>query len=174
MTYRKICLLGASAVGKTSLVRRYVHGKFSEIYRTTIGVQIDRREVALGERCVSLVIWDLEGDDAFAQLQVSYLRGAAGYLLVADGTRAATVDTALRLDHRARAALGDRPHMLLLNKLDLFDEWEISDREIARLWRQGHRIERCSAKSGAGVDEAFAQLTREMVAPGLSAGSHAP
>lgn len=173
MIQKKVCLLGASAVGKTSLVHCLVQGTFSEIYRTTIGVQIERKLMLVGGRELDLIIWDLEGEDAFAQLQLSYLRGASGYMVVADGTRAATLDTALRLDSRARAALGDRPRVLLVNKLDLFEDWEVSDRDIARLLAQGHRVERCSAKSGAGVSASFEYLARELAgsAP-ASAGEH--
>ena len=71
MIYKKICLLGASAVGKTSLVRRFVQGIFSDVYRTTIGVQIESKRITVGDRELQLIIWDLEGEDAFAQVQMS-------------------------------------------------------------------------------------------------------
>lgn len=163
MIRKKVCVLGASAVGKTSLIRRFVKGTFSDIYRTTIGVQIERRQVRLGDRELELILWDLEGEDAFAQLQLAYLRGAAGYLLVADGTRAATLDVALRLDAAVRAHLGELPRVLLVNKLDLFEEWEVSDREIARLAARGLPAQRSSAKTGAGVAESFTQLAEALV-----------
>jgi small GTP-binding protein len=161
---KKVCLLGASAVGKTSLVTRFVQGTFSDIYRTTIGVKIDRQLLRVGGRQLDLILWDLEGEDAFAQVALSYLRGASGYLLVADGTRAPTLDTALQLHERARAELGDVPHVMLLNKLDLFEQWEVSDKDVARLLAQGFRVERSSAKSGAGIAEAFAHLGAALLA----------
>ena len=89
---RKVCLLGAAGVGKTSLVRRYVEGIFSDAYLSTIGVKIDRRAVTLGVDTVNLMVWDIEGETDHRSLRMRYLRGAAGYLLVADGTRPETLD----------------------------------------------------------------------------------
>ncbi len=158
MIRKKVTLLGASAVGKTSLVRRYVHGRFSDIYRTTIGVQIHSKRVEWSGGPVELLLWDLEGEDAFAQVQLSYLGGTSAYLLVADGTRAATLDAALEIDERVRRALGELPRTVVINKLDLFEQWEVSDRDIRRLLARGIDVQRCSAKSGAGVEALFTSL----------------
>jgi small GTP-binding protein len=166
---KKVTLLGASAVGKTSLVAQLVHRAFSDIYRTTIGVQIDRKVLQVERQTLEILLWDLEGEDAFAQLQVSYLQGAAGYLLAVDGTRVATLDTALKLDARVRAVIGDLPRALLINKLDLFEKWEVSDNDIRRLLSRGYAVHRCSAKTGAGVEEAFASLAAAICTP-----PHAP
>lgn len=97
MIQKKICLLGGHAVGKTSLVARYVKSIFSDKYHTTIGVKIDRKTLLLGERDVTLMIWDLAGEDEFREIEISYLRGASGYLIVVDGTRRSTLDTALSI-----------------------------------------------------------------------------
>ena len=94
MLQRKVCLLGAFAVGKTSLVARFVHSLFSERYHTTIGVKIDRKTVRVNGRDVNLMIWDLAGEDEFMSLRMSYLRGTDGCLLVIDGTRKDTLATA--------------------------------------------------------------------------------
>ena len=88
MIRKKVCMLGAYAVGKTSLVMRFVKNVFSERYRTTIGVRIHKKELELDGRPFGLLLWDLHGDDEFQEVRDSYLRGAAGFLLVADGTRA--------------------------------------------------------------------------------------
>jgi small GTP-binding protein len=88
MIQKKVCLLGTSGVGKTSLVAQFVHSMFSDKYLTTVGVKIDKKSMAVDGTEVTLVIWDLAGDDDFQRLQISYLRGTSGYLLVADGTRA--------------------------------------------------------------------------------------
>ena len=87
MIQKKICLLGGFGVGKTSLVSRFVHSIFSDKYLTTVGVKIDKKRVDLGSQQVDLVIWDIYGEDDFQKVRMSYLRGASGYLLVADGTR---------------------------------------------------------------------------------------
>ena len=97
---RKICMLGGFSVGKTSLVKRYVESIFSESYLTTVGVKIDKKVEQLPDRVVSLVLWDLAGEDDIGSLRMSYLRGSAGYVLVADGTRRSTLQVALWLRER--------------------------------------------------------------------------
>ena len=86
---KKICLLGEFAVGKTSLIRRYVEDKFSDKYLSSIGVKVSRKNVELGDDTVKLLIWDLAGGEDYTQS--SYLMGAAGALLVCDVTRADTL-----------------------------------------------------------------------------------
>lgn len=163
MIQKKVCMLGASAVGKTSLVRRFVHSLFSDKYLTTMGVKIDRKSVAVGEHEVILVLWDIHGSDEFARMFPTYLRGAAGALLVADGTREGTVAAALESAQQLAATVGDVPMHLILNKSDLKDEWEVGGKEIDSLRARGWTIIETSAKLGSGVDEAFTSIARKML-----------
>jgi GTPase SAR1 family protein len=132
-----------------------VQSIFSEKYHTTVGVKIDKKDVALGAAKVRLMIWDLAGEDCFSALRPTFMRGAAGYLLVADGTRAHTLNAALDLSRQIEAAQGPLPFALVLNKEDLLDEWQIATPHIDALERRGVRLFRCSAKSGAGVQAMF-------------------
>src|SRR5215470_13805196 len=100
MLQKKICMLGGFSVGKTSLVRRFVHSVFSETYLTTVGVKIDKKTVSLPDRVVNLILWDLAGEDDLNSFRMTNMRGAAGYMLVADGTRRSTLDVALSLRER--------------------------------------------------------------------------
>jgi small GTP-binding protein len=155
---RKICMLGAFAVGKTSLVTRYVKSIFSEAYLTTVGVKIDKKPVDLAGRTVNLILWDLAGEDDIASLRMAYLRGAAGYILVADGTRPSTLDTAISLRGRVEADYGPLPCALLLNKSDLMQQWAIGDAVVAKLRDDGWWVRSSSARSGEGVEDAFRDL----------------
>ena len=112
---KKICMLGAFAVGKTSLVRRYVENIFSEKYQTTIGVKIDKKTIMVEDRAMALVLWDLSGKDSIFEIRTSYLRGASGYLLVVDKIRKNTLDLALDIHKMAQDILGDVPFLLLIN-----------------------------------------------------------
>ena len=85
MIQKKVCMLGGTGVGKTSLVSQFVTSLFSDSYMTTIGVKVDKKVVAVEDREVTLVLWDIYGEDEFQTVRPSYLRGASGYLLVADG-----------------------------------------------------------------------------------------
>lgn len=161
---KKVCMLGASRVGKTSLVRRFVESIFSDKYHQTVGVKIDRKVVAVGNDTVGLMLWDLQGEAEDQAFRPQYLRGAAGLLAVADGTNQATLEPALRLIETARTALGAVPHVLLLNKRDLEAEWALPKAEMARLQEGGHAVIMTSAKSGEGVEEAFRLLTEKMLA----------
>jgi small GTP-binding protein len=157
---KKVCLLGGFGVGKTSLVSRFVHSVFSDKYLTTVGVKIDKKSLAVGSEQVDLILWDIHGDDEFQKVPVSYLRGAAGYLLVVDGTRRSTLDTALNLRSAAERAIGAVPFVMLINKSDLADTWEVDDRVLGRL---GWPVLRTSARTGAAVDDAFMTLAQSML-----------
>ena len=161
MTQKKICLLGGFGVGKTSLVSRFVHSIFSDQYLTTLGVKIDKKTVSLGADTVDLIIWDIHGEDEFQKINMSYLRGASGYVLVVDGTRLRTLETALSLHETAQKMLGKVPCVMAINKADLRDRWEVGSVAIEGL---AFPFVITSAKNGAEVEETFASLARAMVA----------
>jgi small GTP-binding protein len=163
MIQKKICMLGTFAVGKTSLVRRFVESIFSETYHTTVGVKIDKKPVQIDGKEIDLVLWDLYGNDDFQKIRWSYFQGASGYLLVADGTRRATIDKAVQLEERARAEIGPVPFVFVMNKCDLVDDWEFDPEMEAGLAAKSWTILISSAKTGQGVDEAFSQLARKIV-----------
>ena len=164
MLQKKICMLGAFGVGKTSLVRRYVQSLFSDAYLTTVGVKIDKKTVSVGNETVTLLLWDIAGEDDVSPIRMSYLRGAAGYLLVADGTRAETLDIASSIQSRVKAEIGTVPFLVLLNKADLQESWEIDREAMDGLEQAGWSIVRTSAKTGAGVEEVFEELAKRMAA----------
>lgn len=163
MLQKKICMVGAFATGKTSLVSRYVTSIFSEVYHTTVGVKIDKKLVKVGEQQLNLILWDLHGEDEFQKVRMSYLRGSSGYLLVADGTRSTTLDTALELQSRVQETIGKVPFILVLNKWDLKEEWELDNNEIEKLIANGWIVIKTSAKNGLGVEETFAKLAQKML-----------
>lgn len=159
---RKVCMLGDFGVGKTSLIARFVRNTFSDKYLTTVGVKVDSREVVLGDgRPLKLVIWDIAGKSALDALNMSYLRGASGLLLVADGTREATLRAAIDLLMQSRSLLPDAQAVLLINKLDIVERWEVSPATLAEL-RRSLPVFETSALSGDGVEQAFAELATRL------------
>jgi small GTP-binding protein len=160
MIQKKICMLGAFAVGKTSLVRNFVEGIFSDKYLTTIGVKINKKLVDVNGEKVNLILWDIAGEDEFSKIQTSYLRGTSGYFLVVDKTRKNTLDVALQIDDKARQILGDIPRILLVNKWDLSGKWDIDDVAVSELSLNGRLVTNTSAKTGLNVDKAFQQLAQ--------------
>jgi small GTP-binding protein len=158
MLQKKICMLGSFSVGKTSLVRRFVESLFSEAYQTSIGVKVDKKVVRVNNEDVTLVLWDIHGEDVYQKIHMSYLRGMSGYLLVIDGTRRQTLEDALALNQRVMQEVGKVPAILVLNKSDLVDRWEIDSARESELSAAGWIILRTSAKTGASVEQLFSQL----------------
>ena len=163
MIQKKICMVGAFGVGKTSLVARFVKSLFSEKYQTTVGVKIDKKVVSVGPEEVTLVLWDLAGEDALTQVRPAHLRGASGYILVVDGTRRSTLDTARSLQQRAQEAAGSVPFVLVVNKADLRESWEVIDKDLAECSAHGWSVWTASAKTGETVDHLFLELATRML-----------
>jgi len=158
MIQKKVCMVGVHGTGKTSLVQRFVHSRFSAKYHSTVGVKIDRKSVTLGGEEVQLLLWDIEGRTEEADVPATYLRGAHALFFVVDGTRRETFDQLQSLRAHARAAAGDVPLLVALNKADLTDQWKIDAREERALASQGVHCLRTSAQSGANVEDAFGWL----------------
>lgn len=160
---KKICLIGDFGVGKTSLVRRCVSNVFSDDYITTVGVKIETKIINLDdENSLKLVIWDIAGTGSLDNLKMSYLQGASGYILVADGTRRNTLTSALALKQEVDQTLNAPPYQLLLNKVDLKADWELEEEDYLMFKEKKIQYRESSALTGAAVEEAFEKLARDL------------
>lgn len=160
---KKVCMVGPFAVGKTSLVRRFVESIFSDKYQTTIGVKIAKKQLLVNDRMVQLMLWDIEGVDVFTELRPSYLRGAAGVMIVVDGTRPATFKQIDSLLNFVNQQLGQVPVVLLFNKADLATEWKLDKQALDEFAARGLSVLLSSAKTGEGVEGAFKTLAEQML-----------
>jgi small GTP-binding protein len=160
---KKICMVGAFGVGKTSLVARFVRSIFSDKYLTTLGVKIDKKTLTIDGREMTLMLWDLAGEDALTQIKSAQLRGSSGYILVADGCRASTLEAAIDLQSRLALELGNIPFTCVVNKADLRESWEVDAVALERLSALGWPILLTSAKSGEGVEELFQGLASRLL-----------
>jgi GTPase SAR1 family protein len=97
------------------------------------------------------------------QINPMQLRGASGYILVADGCRASSLDAAIELQSRVEAVLGKIPFTCVVNKLDLRESWEVDDAALEKLSGFGWPYLLTSAKSGEGVEALFLGLAERMV-----------
>jgi small GTP-binding protein len=163
---KKVCMMGAPGVGKTSLVRRFVDSVFSDKYLSTIGVKIDRKPVEVGGDTLNLMLWDLQGEERYQWVRLQYLRGAAGYILVADGTRPETLEIAIGLQENAAGREEQLPFILCLNKADLWGQWAISATQQGWLKEKGWTVVQTSARSGDGVEDAFRAIATRIVQNG--------
>ncbi len=165
---KKVCLLGEFAVGKTSLVRRFVYDRFDDQYISTIGVKVSRKTVVLAQEDevleLTMMLWDLAGSNEFSRVRASYLRGAAGAVLVCDLTRPETLDRVqscaaelLRISPRAQTVLA-------ANTCDLAEQRRISEAEIERTASVlGAAHYRTSAKTGQEIEALFRHLGQLLV-----------
>ena len=127
---KKICLLGDFGVGKTSLVQRFVEGRFDDKYLSTVGVKISRKTLKRSYGEMNLLIWDLAGSNGFEASGASYMQGAAGALIVCDLTRR---DTLIAFENYARQIRIMNPGIQLVfvcNKADLIHTRDISDMDL--------------------------------------------
>ena len=165
MIQKKVCLVGVYGTGKTSLVQRFVHSIFSAKYHSTVGVKIDRKAVQVGDTPVNLLLWDVEGRTADQEIPSSYLRGAHAVFFVTDGTRRETFDQLFDLRKHVRAAAGDVPSIVALNKSDLKEQWLLTAADTSKLITDGFHVLTTSAKTGEGVEDAFRVIALATVGP---------
>ncbi|MEM8503211.1 MAG: Rab family GTPase [Cyanobacteria bacterium P01_D01_bin.1] len=162
MIETKVCVVGAFATGKTSLVARFLGGRYTQRYETTVGVRIARKQVETAQMQIDMVLWDIHGEDQFQQVQMSYLRGASAYILVVDGLRKASLVAALDLQKRVTQRIGDVPCVMVINKCDLQADWEVMEDDIAMLKAQNYDLIRTSTKTRVGIDSCFSKLIEKL------------
>ncbi len=166
---KKIILLGDGAVGKTSLIRRFVVDKYDDKYILTIGTKITAKSMQIGiDKKIfdlNLQIWDILGQKGFTKLHNSSFKGTDGVILVADITRKDTLISLARYwIPKVQNMVGDVPLLILANKSDLTDEAEFNEdivKSFAALFNASYYF--TSAKVGENVHQAFYDIGRKIM-----------
>jgi len=156
----KLVMIGAPNVGKTSLVRRFVHSTFSDQYRSTLGVKIDRKIVVVEQALVTMLLWDMHGEAEGLDVPANYLRGSAAAVAVFDATRPETIDVAANLLDRVLALSPAAYAVAMANKSDLDPDWAQVNQAASAI--NTNAIFQTSAKSGDQVEEAFTNVATEI------------
>lgn len=169
----KILVVGEMGTGKTSLVRKYVEGVFSEYYKTTIGVDFASKDLKWDEKTdVCLQLWDIAGQERFGSMTHVYYQEAVGALLVFDVMRHQTLDLAVQwkkdIDSKVFTSQGKPiPCMLLGNKIDLCESgnWGKTKEEIQQFCEENNFIGffETSARTGQNLDEAHRGLVKYII-----------
>jgi len=167
----KICVVGEPAVGKTSLIHRYLYNAFDQVYKTTLGSKlylmsfskyVTKDDVVEAQ----IALFDLMGQhaaqDAFRD---SMFWGAHGFLAVSDLTRPKTLEELPQWVRSIRSIAGDIPFVILMNKSDLLAQASIGTRETRWLAETfpGTAYAFASAKTGEGVEYVFETLIDNVV-----------
>ena len=166
----KVCLIGEAAVGKTSLIRRFVLDNFDDKYIQTLGTKVSKKELAApspdgsGELKIDMTIWDIMGQKGFRELlKEAYFYGARGILAVCDVTRRKTLDDLDDWIEGVYSVTGKIPIEFLGNKVDLKDQIQISEDEMTQAARAyDSPFHFTSAKAGVNVETAFQSLAQRV------------
>lgn len=166
---KKVLLLGDGAVGKTSLIRRFVVDKFSDDYIATIGTKVTKKDIKLrkdgGDCYVTLMIWDVLGQRGYSAVQASSFRGSQGALIVYDVTRPETLEALA--DYwipRLYETVGKIPIVIVGNKVDLVDRRRPHEEEAQDFCSSYDTVYYLSsAKSGENVEKIFKNIGKEML-----------
>lgn len=167
----KVVLLGAPAVGKTSLVIRFVQDRFKDEYITTLGADFLIKEVVFEELNikVKLLIWDIGGQARWKDIRPTYLVGADGAIIIFDLTRKRTfteVPDWLEDLNKFSQFEEKVPYVLVGNKHDLeeFELREVSKEDINKYIEENKvQFFNTSAKSGENVEKMFRVATLEIL-----------
>ncbi|HLA46744.1 MAG TPA: Rab family GTPase [Thermoplasmata archaeon] len=167
----KVCLVGEGAVGKTCLIRRFIHDQFDDRYISTLGAKVSKKEVVVqdpkgnGEIAIDMTIWDIMGEKGFRELlKEAYFHGAQGVLAVCDITRKDTLHELhdwIAAVHRVTGAI---PVQFLANKSDMKDKATVTEDDMQKV-AESHKSLHLftSAKTGENVEVGFLKLA-EMIA----------
>ncbi|MCF6361364.1 MAG: GTP-binding protein [Cyclobacteriaceae bacterium] len=156
---KKVILLGHFGVGKTSLIQKFVHSKFSEKYITTIGVKVDKKVVRVNGRELSLIIWDIAGENARQKVPQAYKMGAHGAIFVFDVMRPSTYENIEDDIKHMQSILPPMPFVLVGNKKDLMSEQKLN---VLKKALPKNDFFFSSAKTGELVEEMFGKLAKLM------------
>lgn len=157
----KVVLIGSIGVGKTSLIRQFVHSKFSDQYLSTIGVKVDKKSIELEDIEVDLLIWDLAGEIYLSNLFEKYLHGASAVMGVFDVTRPGTHDKLIEVFDKLSDSNKNIQKIILGNKSDL-----ANDENFGQHIRRNYTYDfLTSAKTGEFVDESFRTLAQKIALP---------
>ena len=167
---KKICLLGSFAVGKTSLIQRFVYDRFDEKYLTTMGVKISQKVLPpiqdpLSGKMIQhiFLIWDIAGLAKFDSVAKNYFRGAAGALAVADLTRRETIGHITELCDKFKSVNPNAFLVVLGNKMDIFKEDQKALSELkTKAADYATDLILTSAKTGEHVEKAFLNLSQKI------------
>lgn len=161
----KILTAGEGGVGKTTLLHRYVQGKFSAETKMTIGVEFFLKEVEISEQQCTLQLWDFGGQERFRFLLESYVLGAKGALLMFDLTRPMTLENLGQWVEIVRKGDPNLPILFVGTKIDLVDDIMVDD-DYAKTFMEDLNLfdfMKVSSKTGENVEEVFKTLTERIL-----------
>jgi len=158
----KLCAVGDSQVGKSSIIQRFANGIFPEFHGPTIGVDFFFRTVEMKGKQVKIQVWDTAGQERFQSITQSYYRGAHGIIFVYDLTDVVSAQSLSRwYEDVKKSARSDIKCIVVGNKADIKKSDDALD--IATEFASRHRLAHVvvSAKTADNVSKAFLNLAED-------------
>lgn len=168
---KKVCMLGAFGVGKTSLVRRFIYNLFDEKYMTTIGVQVSHKQLesilkphSKTPVRLKIILWDLAHIEKINEIIKNYFRGSHGAIVVFDITRPQTFSfynefINIFLEINPKSSM-----IFVANKIDLVTaENQVDEQFIAMTQQYLVPHFYTSAKTGKNIENAFNKLGQMLI-----------
>lgn len=161
----KLILFGNERVGKTSIVDRFVNNKFEDDYISTLGYNVFEKRLTISECIVSLMVYDIGGQEKFTSLRRQYANGAHAAFLVYDITDLDSFNDIRRWKADLSSSAGEIPYVIIGNKKDLESQRQVMTQEAERasLELKAATFIETSAKTGEGIEAAFNQLASSVL-----------
>lgn len=167
---KKVVLLGDGAVGKTSLIARYVVNKFDDKYIATIGTKVSRKDIQIVRPNLiinlRMMIWDILGQKEYSKIRTASLSGAQGVIFVGDLSRPETIQSLNDFwIKEIEQSVGKVPTVIVGNKMDIADASSMGAMLLESIGqKRGYPVMMCSAKTGENVERIFSTLGDQLVA----------
>jgi small GTP-binding protein len=167
--FYKVCIVGDSEVGKTTLLHQYLLGRFISDAERTIGSNFFVKYLKFPEikNIITLQVWDLAGQDRFQWVRHAFYKGAKGIVYVFDLTRNNTFESIRKWKDEIESKVGILPNVLVGNKVDLMNPQDnkLNEEKFTELKEDlsSYMFFKASAKERVNVDEIFYKLTKEMI-----------
>jgi small GTP-binding protein len=160
MISKKVILTGSFGVGKTSLFNRFIYQQFDDKYITTIGVKINKKEVTIGDKELSMILWDIAGEVSQEKVPMSYFLGTSGIVYVVDLSRPMTLRNMKNDIDFLRDKLPNCSLVVVGNKRDL-----VTDEQLEQIKNEMTETLdfATSAKTGENVEAMFMELGKRLI-----------
>ncbi len=162
----KITVIGDGAVGKTSLIKKYTQGSFQKDYIKTLGAQFSKYDEDIDGNNIKLFFWDIAGQREFDFMRPTFYKGSKAAIIVFSHTDPESLEHIFEWHDDIKKYLGELPIVLFGNKTDLVDENDLNDDKVNEIVtnRKFLGYYKTSAKTGAGVYEAFQAIIKDLYA----------
>lgn len=160
----KVCLLGNSAVGKTALTKRYFNNFFHEGMTTTIGMDVQKRIIAINDTMYRFEVWDTAGQNQFRKIPQKHFNKVDGFLIIFDVTNRTSFQAMIEWAKDIKEEAQPNALVYLIgNKIDKRHERKVTVQEGEELAKElGIKYYEISCKFGLNIMEVMTNMVTDL------------